>query len=162
MGRKKVLRQPLDRLLTTRATRVLVLAREAAAAHHHDLVFPEHLLLGLTRLNEGVALHSLMKLGVSLQATEAEVEQGMGHGMFRLGVGEISYSPGAEQVLGLARQEAYGLGHSYVGTEHLLLGLIGEGNDGAAGVLLRSGVDLPDVRLKVIEVLHSPRPPEWA
>lgn len=160
MRRTKILRQPLERLLTERATQVLDLSREAAAARRHNYASTEHLLLGLIHLNAGVAIHTLTTLEVPLQGVRDDIEEHIGHGTYPP-MGEIEFTPGVQQVLQLSRREAFELGHRYVGTEHLLLGFLREGQGVAARILTRLGADIHCVRQQVIHVLQGPIPAEW-
>ncbi|MGI5285848.1 Clp protease N-terminal domain-containing protein [Nonomuraea polychroma] len=159
MRRKKVLLQPLDLLLTQRAAQVLDLAKEEAA-DQHNYVSTEHLLLGLLRLKVGVGVHALSKLEVNLEAVEGEIEQLVGQGA-RGSANESTLNPHARQILELSRHEAFELGHRYIGTEHLLLSLIKEGQSDAARVLASFGASYSVTRQKIISVLHGPVPTGW-
>jgi ATP-dependent Clp protease ATP-binding subunit ClpC len=145
---------------TDRARRVVVLAQEEARMLNHNYIGTEHILLGLLREGEGVAAKALESLGVSLEAARQQVEQKIGHGQ-RAPEGHIPFTPRAKKVLELSLREALQLGHDYIGTEHILLGLIREGEGVAAQVLVRLGADLNRVRQQVIQELHS-RPAEEA
>ncbi|WP_327590320.1 hypothetical protein OHA25_27400 [Nonomuraea sp. NBC_00507] len=140
---------------------MLDLASEEAAAHHHECVSPEHLLLGLVRLNKGVALYSLARLGISSQAVQEQIQHSIANEIGER-ESETFYTPRAKQVLDLSRREASQLGHGYIGTEHILLGLIKEGQGTSARVLEELGADLHRVRQKILDVLRGPVPLEWA
>lgn len=138
---------------TERARRVILLAREEAKRLDHDYLGTEHLLLGLIREGEGVGATALRNLGVDLDQVRQEVEKTVGRGEGGLFLGQIPFTPRAKKVLELAVTEARDLGHSYIGTEHLLLGLIREGEGVAAQVLSSLGVDLEKAREEVLELL---------
>ena len=139
---------------TDRARRVVVLAQEEAVLLSHDYIGTEHILLGLIQEGEGVAAKALESLGISLEAVRAEVEEtiGLGHSSPS---GHIPFTPRAKKVLELSLREALQLGHNYIGTEHILLGLIREGEGVAAQVLVKLGADLSRVRQQVIELLSG-------
>src|SRR5438094_843475 len=137
---------------TERARKVLQLAQEEAQRFNHNYIGTEHLLLGLVREGEGVAAKVLANLGVELNKVRSAVEFIIGRGD-RAVMGEIGLTPRAKKVIELAVDEARRLGHHYIGTEHLLLGLIREGEGIAAGVLESLGVNLEKVRTEVIKVL---------
>jgi hypothetical protein len=140
---------------TDRARRVVVLAQEEATGLKHNYIGTEHLLLGLVREREGVASEALESLGISLEAVRSEVEQIIGQGQAAV-VGQIPFTPRAKKVLELSLREALQLGHSYIGTEHILLGLIREGEGVAAQVLVKlGGGDLNRVRQQVIQLLSG-------
>jgi len=139
---------------TDRARRVVVLAQEEARPLNHGYVGTEHILLGLIREGEGVAAKALESLGISLAAVRQQVEEIIGQGQ-QAPTGEIPFTPRAKKVLELALREARQLGHNYIGTEHILLGLIREGEGVAAQVLVRLGADLNRVRQQVIQLLHG-------
>ncbi len=136
---------------TERARRVLVLAQQEALRLGHDYIGTEHLLLGLLHEGDGVAAKALASLNIHLAIVRAEVEELIGRG--EAGGREIGYTPRAKKVIELAMEEAVKLGHNYVGTEHLLLGLIREGEGVAAQVLSSLGADIVLVRQRVIEML---------
>jgi len=138
---------------TPRAQRVIELARREADNFNHPYVGTEHLLLGLIALGEGVAVTVLEKMGVSLESVRLEVEQAVGHGPETKTVGNVPFTPRSKKVLQLAIAEAQGLNHSYVGTEHVLLGLLREGEGVAAQVLRNLDVDLETVRIEVMREL---------
>jgi len=137
---------------TSRARQVLTLAQEEATRFNHNYIGTEHLLLGLVREGEGVAARVLTNLGVELNRVRSAVEFIIGRGD-RMIVGEISLTPRAKMVIELAVDEARRFGHHYIGTEHLLLGLVREGSGIAAGVLESLGVNLEKVRTQTIQVL---------
>ena len=141
---------PLYDKYTERAKQVLMLAREEANRFNHNYIGTEHLLLGLVREGEGIAAKVLYDMGVDITKVRSAVEFIIGRGE-RVNVGEISLTPRAKKVIELAVEEARRLGHSYIGTEHLLLGLVREGEGIAAGVLESLGVSLEKVRQKVIQ-----------
>jgi len=148
---------------TERVKKVMYLSRDEAGRLHHDYIGTEHLLLGLIRDGEGTAITALQNLGVDLddirKATEGMITQGGG----TLSVGEIPFTPRAKRALELAVDEARLLGHNYVGTEHLLLGLLREGEGIAARVLTHMGLDRKKVRVEVLRVLgETPAPAKEA
>src|SRR5580765_5080592 len=145
---------PFDRF-NDRAKRVLALAQDEAIRFNHNYIGTEHLLLGLVREGEGVAARVLDSLGVELSKVRTAVEFIIGRGDSTTSPSEITLSPRTKKVIELAIDEARKLGHSHVGTEHLLLGLVREGEGIAAGVLESLGVSLEKVRAQVIEVLKS-------
>jgi ATP-dependent Clp protease ATP-binding subunit ClpA len=137
---------------TDRARRVVVLAQEEARMLNHNYIGTEHVLLGLIHEGQGVAAKSLEELGIDLGAVRYEVEQIIGQGQ-TAPIGHIPFTPRAKKVLELSLREALNLGHNYIGTEHILLGLVREGEGVAAQVLTGLGADLNRVRQKVIELL---------
>jgi ATP-dependent Clp protease ATP-binding subunit ClpA len=139
---------------TDRARRVVVLAQEEARLLNHDYVGTEHLLLGMIAEGQGVAAKALESLGISLEAVRAQVEEIIGQGQ-QAPSGHIPFTPRAKKVLELSLREANQLGHNYIGTEHLLLGLIREGEGVAAQVLVKLDADLPRVRQQVIQLLSG-------
>jgi len=139
---------------TDRARRTVVLAQEEARMLQHNYIGTEHLLLGLIHEGEGVAAKALESLGISIEAVRQQVEEMIGRGQHAPS-GHIPFTPRAKKVLELALREAIALGHNYIGTEHILLGLIREGDGVAAQVLVRLGADLNRTRQRVIEVLHG-------
>jgi len=139
---------------TDRARRVVVLAQEEATMLGHNYIGTEHILLGLIHEDEGVAAKALESLGISLQAVRQQVEEVIGQGQQPLS-GHFPFTPRANKVLELALREAQQLGHNYIGTEHILLGLIREGEGVAAQILVKLGADLDRVRQQVIQLLHS-------
>jgi ATP-dependent Clp protease ATP-binding subunit ClpC len=140
--------------LTDRARRVVVLAEDEARQLDHNHIGTEHLLLGLARVGEGVAARALESLGIGLEAVRQQVEEAIGRGE-QAPAGRIPFTPRAKKVLELALREAMALGHHYVGTEHILLGLLREGEGVAAQVLVRLGADLTVVRQRVIQLLQG-------
>ena len=142
---------------TDRARRVVVQAQEEARTLDHNYVGPEHLLLGLTHEGiGGVGPKALESLGISLEAVRQRVEEVTGRGE-QAPSGHIPFTPQAKEVLKLALDEAVQLGHSYVGTEHVLLGLIREGDSVAAQALIGLGADLDGAREQVIRLLDAYR-----
>lgn len=139
---------------TERARKVLSLAQEEAQRFKHNYIGTEHLLLGLVREGEGVAAKVLQKLGVDLQAVRNAVEFIIGRGD-RIVLGEIGLTPRAKKVIELAIDEARRMNHHYIGTEHLLLGLIREGEGVAAGVLESLGVKLDQARKETLKMLDG-------
>jgi len=143
---------------TERARKVIILAKEEARRFNHDYIGTEHILLGLIREGEGVAAAVLQKMGVSLENIRLEVEKLVQPGPSTQIIGDIPFTPRAKKALELAAEEARALGHNYIGTEHLLLGLIREGEGIASQVLLNLGMDLNTVRSEVMELLGSALP----
>ena len=139
---------------TDRARRVVVLAQEEARMLSHNYIGTEHILLGLIHEGEGVAAKALETLDISLEAVRAQVEEIIGQGQ-QAPSGHIPFTPRAKKVLELSLREALQLGHSYIGTEHILLGLIREGEGVAAQVLQKLGADLNRVRQQVIQLLSG-------
>src|SRR5881296_3392531 len=139
---------------TERARKVLTLAQEEAQRFNHNYIGTEHLLLGLVREGEGVAAKVLANMGVELNKVRSAVEFIIGRGD-RMVMGEIGLTPRAKKVIELAVDEARRLNHQYIGTEHLLLGLVREGEGIAAGVLTGMGVKLEQVRTETLKVLQS-------
>jgi ATP-dependent Clp protease ATP-binding subunit ClpA len=139
---------------TDRARRVVVLAQEEATMLNHNYIGTEHLLLGLIHEGEGVAAKALESLGISLEAVRQQVEEIIGQGQ-QAPSGHIPFTPRAKKVLELSLREALQLGHDYIGTEHVLLGLIREGEGVAAQALVGLGTDLNRVRQQVLRLLKS-------
>jgi ATP-dependent Clp protease ATP-binding subunit ClpC len=139
---------------TDRARRVVVLAQEEARVLNHDYIGTEHILLGLIREGGGVAYQALSQMGVSLVQVRAAIEQMIGEGQ-RAPTGHIPFTPRAKKVLELSLREALQLGHTYIGTEHILLGLVREGEGVAAQVLERYGANMDRVRHTVVELLSG-------
>ena len=139
---------------TDRARRVVVLAQEEARLLNHNYIGTEHILLGLIHEGEGVAAKALESLGISLEAVRNQVEEIIGQGGSSPS-GHIPFTPRAKKVLELSLREALQLGHNYIGTEHILLGLIREGEGVAAQVLVKLGADLSRVRQQVIQLLSG-------
>lgn len=140
---------------TERARKVIVYAKEEARRFNHDYIGTEHLLLGLIREGEGVAAAVLQKLGVDLETIRIEVEKLVQPGPQTQVLGDIPFTPRAKKALELSAEEARSLGHNYIGTEHLLLGLVREGEGMAYRVLLNLGLDLNRLRNEVLELLGS-------
>ena len=139
---------------TDRARRVVVLAQEEARRLDHNYIGTEHILLGLLRDGEGVAVEALGGLGISLDETRAKVEEIIGRGSDQPS-GHIPFTPRAKKVLELSLREALELGTDYIGTEHILLGLIREGQGVAAQVLVDLGAGLDQTREKVLELIRG-------
>src|SRR5450755_982845 len=139
---------------TDRARRVVVLAQEEARMLNHNYIGTEHILLGLIHEGEGVAAKALESLGISLEGVRQQVEEIIGQGQ-QAPSGHIPFTPRAKKVLELSLREALQLGHNYIGTEHIVLGLIREGEGVAAQVLVKLGADLNRVRQQVIQLLHG-------
>ena len=139
---------------TDRARRVVVLAQEEARLLNHSYIGTEHILLGLIHEGEGVAAKALESLSISLEAVRNQVEEIIGQGGSSPS-GHIPFTPRAKKVLELSLREALQLGHNYIGTEHILLGLIREGEGVAAQVLVKLGADLSRVRQQVIQLLSG-------
>jgi ATP-dependent Clp protease ATP-binding subunit ClpA len=139
---------------TDRARRVIVLAQEEARLLNHNYIGTEHILLGLAHESQGVAAKALESLGISLEAVRAQVEEIIGQGQ-SAPTGHIPFTPRAKKVLELSLHEAKQLGHNYIGTEHLLLGVLREGEGVAAQVLVKLGGELSRVRQQVIQLLSG-------
>ncbi|MDR1852250.1 MAG: ATP-dependent Clp protease ATP-binding subunit [Propionibacteriaceae bacterium] len=140
---------------TDRARRVIVLAQDEARMLNNNYIGTEHLLLGLIHEGEGVAAKALEQLGLSLEAVRAQVEELIGTGQQQSPAGHIPFTPRAKKVLEYSMRESLQLGHSYIGTEHILLGLIREGEGVAAQVLIKMGADLNRVRSTVLQLLSG-------
>src|SRR5580658_8675535 len=138
---------------TPRAQQVLALARKEADRFNHNFVGTEHLLLGLIKLGQGVAVNVLQKLGLDLDTVRMEVEKQVGTGPDQKMIGNIPYTPRVKKVLALASKEAKNLNHTYVGTEHILLGLLREGDGVAAKVLRNLDVDIEQTRQEILKEL---------
>ncbi len=139
---------------TDRARRVVVLAQDEAKLLNHNYIGTEHILLGLIHEGEGVAAKALEQMGISLEAVRAQVEEVIGHGQTQP-TGHIPFTPRAKKVLELSLREALQMNHSYIGTEHILLGLIREGEGVAADTLIKLGADLNRVRNTVLQLLSG-------
>jgi hypothetical protein len=139
---------------TDRSRRVVVLAQEEARMLNHNYIGTEHILLGLIRESDGLAARALESLEISLGAVRQQVEEIIGRGQ-EAPTGPVPFTPRAKKVLALSLRESLQLGHNYIGTEHILLGLIREGDGVAAQVLVRLGADLNRVRQQVIQLLHG-------
>jgi ATP-dependent Clp protease ATP-binding subunit ClpC len=138
---------------TDRARRSVVLAQEEAKMLNHNYIGTEHILLGLVREGDAVAARALRSMDISLEVVRREVEEIIGQGQAAPG-GHIPFTPRAKKVLELSLREALQLGHAYIGTEHILLGLIREGEGVAAQVLVKLGAELSRVRLTVLALLE--------
>src|SRR3989454_3335107 len=138
---------------TPRAQQVLALARKEADRFNHNFVGTEHLLLGLIKLGQGVAVNVLQKMGLDLETVRMEVEKQIGTGPETKMVGNIPYTPRVKKVLALAQKEAKQLNHNYVGTEHILLGLLREGEGAAARILKSLDVDIERCRNEILKEL---------
>ena len=139
---------------TDRARRVVVLAQDEAKMLNHNYIGTEHILLGLIHEGEGVAAKALEQMGISLEAVREQVEEIIGHGQTPP-TGHIPFTPRAKKVLELSLREALQMNHSYIGTEHILLGLVREGEGVAATVLIKLGADLNRVRNTVLQLLSG-------
>jgi len=154
---------------TPRAQQVLALARKEADRFNHNFLGTEHLLLGLIKLGQGVAVNVIQKMGLDLETVRMEVEKQVGTGPDQKMIGNIPYTPRVKKVLALASKEAKALNHTYVGTEHILLGLLREGDGVAAKVLKNLDVDIEQCRQEILKELdpnfggeESATPPEAA
>jgi ATP-dependent Clp protease ATP-binding subunit ClpC len=139
---------------TDRARRVVVLAQEEARLLEHSYIGTEHILLGLIHEGEGVAANALESLGIPLEGVRKQIEARVGRG-HEAATGHVPFTPRAKKVLELSLREALQLGHNYIGTEHLLLGVIREGEGVGAQVLQAMGADLDRIRRQVIELLSG-------
>ena len=146
---------------TDRARRVVVLSQEEARLLNHNYIGTEHILLGLVHEGEGVAAQALTSVGIRLPAVRVQVEEIIGQGGSSPS-GHIPFTPRSKRVLELALREALQLGHNYIGTEHILLGLIREGEGVAAQVLVKLGADLSGVRERIIQLLAGHAGPSGA
>jgi ATP-dependent Clp protease ATP-binding subunit ClpC len=143
---------------TDQARRVVVLAQEEARRLDHNYIGTEHILLGLIREGDGIAAKTLESLEISLDAVRQKVEDIIGHGK-KTPSGHIPFTPRSKKVLELSLRESLELGHNYIGTEHILLGLIREGEGVAAQVLRDLGAQLTEVRERVLDLVRE-SPPE--
>jgi ATP-dependent Clp protease ATP-binding subunit ClpC len=143
---------------TDRARQAVVHAQEEASQLNHNYIGTEHILLGLIRDGDGVAAKALAAMGISLEAARQEVEAIIGRGTEQPSA-HIPFTPRSKKVLELAWGEAHELGHEHIGTGHILLGLIREGDGVAAQVLVRRGIDLDRARQQVIQLLPGDLPP---
>jgi ATP-dependent Clp protease ATP-binding subunit ClpA len=139
---------------TDRARRVIVLAQEEARLLNHDYIGTEHLMLGLAHEGQGVAAKVLELLGIRLEVLRSQVEEIIGQGQ-QAPSGHIPFTPRAKKVLELSLRESQQLGHNYIGTEHILLGLVREGEGVAAQVLVKLGADQARVRQQVVQLLSG-------
>jgi ATP-dependent Clp protease ATP-binding subunit ClpC len=142
---------------TDRARRVIVLAQEDARMLGHSYIGTEHILLGLIHEDEGIAAKSLKSLDISLEGVCSQVEEIISRGRIA-STGHIPFTPRAKKVMELSLREALQLGHNYIGTEHILLGLIREGEGTGALVLVKLGAELTRVRQQVIQILAGYQP----
>lgn len=140
---------------TERVHQVLRLAREEARRLNRDYIGPEHLLLGLVREGDSVAAKVLTKLGISLAEVRRTVEENSGRGR-RIGLGAVKLTPHTMRVIEFGADESRRMNHHYIGTEHLLLGLVRDGEGGAVDALARLGVTLGSVRLMTMQALDQP------
>ncbi|HUQ63715.1 MAG TPA: Clp protease N-terminal domain-containing protein [Acidimicrobiales bacterium] len=140
---------------TDRARRVVVLAQEEARLLEHNYIGTEHILLALIHETDGIAAEALRELGISLDAVRSQVQQLIGRGQGSPS-GHVPFTPRAKKVLELSLREALQFGHNYIGTEHILLGLVREGEGVGARVLVELGADLASVREKVVSLLGDP------
>ena len=138
---------------TPRAQQVLALARKEADRFNHNVIGTEHLLLGLIKLGQGVAVNVLQKMGLDLETVRLDVEKAVGTGPDQKMIGNIPYTPRVKKVLDLAKREAKNLNHTYIGTEHILLGLLREGDGVAARILRELDVDIEQTRQEVLREL---------
>ena len=138
---------------TDRARRVIVDAQNEARSLGHDYIGPEHILLGLIHENDGVGAKALEAMQISADTVRGRIEEIIGRGQAPPRIGHIPFTPRAKKVLELSLREALQLGHNYIGTEHILLGLIHEGDGVAAQVLVGLGVDLDRTRQLVTQIL---------
>src|SRR6185437_12769979 len=139
---------------TDRARRAVELAQDEARRLEHNYIGTEHILLGLVREGNGVAARALESLGISLDAVRQQVEEIIGRGQ-QAPSGHVPFTPRAKKVLELSLRESMQLGHNYIGPEHILLGLVREGDGVAAQVLVKLGADLNRVRQQVIQLVHG-------
>ena len=139
---------------TDRARRVVVLAQEEARMRNHSFIGTEHILLALIDEGDGTGVKALESLGISLDAVRQQVEEIIGQGQHAPS-GHIPFTPRAKKVLELSLRESVQLGHDYIGTEHILLGLLREGDGVAAQVLVKLGADLDRVRQQVIQLIST-------
>jgi ATP-dependent Clp protease ATP-binding subunit ClpC len=144
---------PNENGFTPRANQVLALARKEAGRFNHNFVGTEHLLLGLIALGQGVAVNVLRNHGLNLDTVRLEVEKQIGTGPDQKIIGDIPYTPRVLKVLTLAAREARALKHTYVGTEHILLGLLHEGEGAAARILNGMKLDVAKTRTEVLKEL---------
>jgi len=139
---------------TSRARRVLVLAQEEARLQNHSYIGTEHILLGLVREQEGIAAHALRRCGITAETAQRALEETVGAGA-EAPAGSPPFDPRAKKVLELALREALQRGHSYIGTEHMLLGLIREGDGVALTMIQRLGADLEQLQQEVVAVMSG-------
>ena len=146
--------------LTPRARQVLMLAKRESMRFNHGYVGTEHLLLGLLALGDGVAVNVLQERGVNLDALRLEVEKSCGQGDSTIQDGELALTAGLSKVLNVAAAEAQAMNYNFIGTEHLLLGILGEGGSQAARIIRNLGVDSEQVRRAVLKALDPDYLPE--
>ena len=147
---------------TDRARRVIVDAQNEARSLGHDYIGPEHILLGLIQEGDGVGAKALEAMQISTETVRGQIEEITGRGQAPPSTGHIPFTPRAKKVLELSLREALQLGHNYIGTEHILLGLIHEGDGVAAQVLVGLGVELDRTRQLVIQILTGRHQEETA
>lgn len=143
--------------MTDRCRRCVILSQEEARLLSHSYIGTEHILLGLIQEGEGVGAHALKSMGIELENVRKHVEETIGRGRQQVTSGHIPFTPRARKVLELALREALQLGHNYIGTEHLLLALIREGEGVGAQTLVKLGADLNRARREVLQLLNPPR-----
>ena len=146
---------------TPRAGQVLALSRREAEFFHHDYVGSEHLLLGLVHLGQGVAVDILKSFGLDLVTTRNEVEKQTGKGHATMPAIKIPFTAPVKNTIALAGKEAKALGHDFVGTEHIFLGLLRDNSGVAARVLRERGVDIEKARAEVANAVEIPAKPRW-
>ena len=147
---------------TERARRVVVLAQDEARGLRHNYVGTEHILLGLLREEEGVAARVLESLDITIEEVRAQIKRIIGEGDEPLSTGQIPFTPRAKKVLELSLREAMVLGHSYIGTEHILLGIARENSGVASRILLDHDADAEKIRTAVIAALGVEPPAKWS
>ncbi|TDC03362.1 hypothetical protein E1267_26400 [Nonomuraea longispora] len=160
MWRREISSKPLEEVLTQRATQVLDLARQKAIEDSRETASADHIMQGLIRLNAGVGVHALRTMGVSLE----ELDQCIARSSNEEPTGTSQAAPfdsQAQEAIRLARLEASELGHRYVGTEHLVLGLLRESQSATAVKLHSLDIDTPGLRRHIIGALRGPRPEHW-
>jgi ATP-dependent Clp protease ATP-binding subunit ClpC len=153
LAKWKVAQTAASRMFTPRAKQTLWLARGEAERLNHNFLGAEHLLLGLIGMKEGVAVNMLKKMGLDLESARVEVEKFVGYGTEQKIIGNIPYTPRVKRIIELAQREAESLNHTYVGTEHMLLGLLAEGDSVAARVLKKFKVDIEQMRKEILNEL---------
>ena len=145
---------------TPRVKQVLLLARREAERFNHPHIGTEHLLLGLLALNEGVAVNILNSMGLNLAALRLEVEKCCGTGAETVTSGELPFTPRLRKVMAIAAEEALAMHYNFIGTEHLLLAILREGNSKAARIMRNLNIELEDVRQAIIRTLDAEYLPE--
>ncbi|MCA2176446.1 hypothetical protein LDL08_09655 [Nonomuraea glycinis] len=161
MWRRRISNKPLEEVLTERATHALDVAKQKAAADGMEAASADHIMHGLIHLNAGVGVHALRSLGASLDALSRSIERSRGDNPAEPSQA-ISFDHRAQEVIRLARLEASDLGHRYVGTEHIVLGLLRENRSLTAAQLHSQGIELARVRQHILGVLRGPKPANWA